>query len=81
MSPPVLRALKAGNPFKVYITVQERVIGAVQLQEEDGKEFHVAYVSARLHGAETRYVFVEKLSCLYIMRAPSLGNISFLVLA
>jgi hypothetical protein len=65
----------------MYITVQERVIGAVQLQEEDGKEFPVAYVSARLRGAETRYVFVEKLSCLYIMWAPSLGNISFLVLA
>jgi hypothetical protein len=31
VSPPVLRALKARNPFKMYITVQERVIGAVLL--------------------------------------------------
>jgi hypothetical protein len=45
MSPPVLRAPKAGNPFKMYIDVQERVIGVVLLQEEDGKEFLVAYVS------------------------------------
>jgi hypothetical protein len=39
MSPPVLRAPKAGNPFKMYIAAQERVIGTVLLQEEDGKEF------------------------------------------
>jgi hypothetical protein len=47
MSPPVLRALKAGNPFKMYIAAQEWVIGAVLLQEEDDKEFLVAYVSRR----------------------------------
>jgi hypothetical protein len=45
MSPPILRALKVGNPFKMYIAAQERVIGAVLLHEEDGKEFSVAYVS------------------------------------
>jgi hypothetical protein len=45
MSPPVLRSLKAGNPFKMYIAVQEQVIGAVLLEEEDGKEFLVVYVS------------------------------------
>jgi hypothetical protein len=44
VSPPVLRALKAGNPFKMYIAVQEWFIGAGLLQE-DGKEFPVAYVS------------------------------------
>jgi hypothetical protein len=43
--PPVLRALKAGNPFKMYIAAQKWVIGAVLLQEEDGKEFLVAYAS------------------------------------
>jgi preprotein translocase subunit SecG len=63
MSPPMLRALKAGNPFKMYIAIQERVIGVVLLQEEDGKGFSVAYVSGRLLDAETRYVFIEKL-CL-----------------
>jgi hypothetical protein len=45
MSPPVLRAPKARNPFKMYNAAQEQVIGAVLLQEEDGKEFAVAYVS------------------------------------
>jgi hypothetical protein len=31
--------------YLVYIAMQEWVIGAVLLQEEDGKEFPVAYVS------------------------------------
>jgi hypothetical protein len=66
----VLRAPKTGNPFKLYIVAQERVIGAVLLQEEDGKEFPVAYVSRCLLDAETWYVFVEKL-CLSLYYACS----------
>jgi hypothetical protein len=81
VSPSVLRAPKVGDPFKMYIAAYERVIGAVLLQEEDGKEFPVAYVSRRLLDAETRYVFVDKLRLLYTMLAPSLGITSFLVLA
>jgi hypothetical protein len=63
VSPPMLRALEVGNSFKMHIVAQERVIGAILLQEEDGKEFPVAYVSQRLLNAETRYIFMEKL-CL-----------------
>jgi hypothetical protein len=70
MSPPMLRALKAENPFKMYIAMQEWVIGAVLLQEEDGKEFLVAYISRRLLDAETWYVFMEKL-CLSLYYACS----------
>jgi hypothetical protein len=47
----------------MYIAAQEWVIGAVLLQEEDGKEFLVAYMSRCLLDAETWYVFMEKL-CL-----------------
>jgi hypothetical protein len=81
VSPPVLRAPKVENPFKMYIAVQERVIGAILLQEEDRKEFLVAYVSRCLLDAETRYIFVKNFAYLYTMCAPSLGIISFLVLA
>jgi hypothetical protein len=64
----MLRAPKVGNPFKMYIAAQEQVIGAVLLQEEDGKEFPVAYVSRYLLDAETRYVFMENfcLSLYYV---------------
>jgi hypothetical protein len=70
VSPPVLRAPKIGNPFKMYVATQEQVIGDVLLQEEDGKEFPMAYVSRLLLDAETRYVFVEKL-CLSLYYACS----------
>jgi hypothetical protein len=70
MSPPVLRPPKAKNPFMMYIAVQERVIGAVLLEEEDGKEFLVVYVSRHLLDAKTRYVFVEKL-CLSLYSSCS----------
>jgi hypothetical protein len=63
VSPPVLRAPKVENPFKMYIAAQEWGIGVVLLQEEDGKEFPIAYMSRRLLDAETQYVFMEKL-CL-----------------
>jgi hypothetical protein len=50
----------------MYIAAQGWVIGAVLLQEEDGKEFPVAYIILCLLDAETRYVFMEKLClCLY----------------
>jgi hypothetical protein len=67
MSPPVLRSPMAGNPFKMYIAVQERVIGAVLLQEEDGKEFLVAYVSQHPLDAETRYVFCGKTLLVFVL--------------
>jgi hypothetical protein len=54
----------------MYIAAQEWVIGAVLLQEEDDKEFLVAYVSQHLLDAETRHVFVEKL-CLLLYYACS----------
>jgi hypothetical protein len=65
----------------MYIAVEEWVIGAILLQEEDGKEFLVAYMSRRLLDAETRYVLWKNFAYLYIMRARSLGIVSFLVLA
>jgi hypothetical protein len=70
VSPPVLRAPKIGNAFKMYVATQEQVIGDVLLQEEDDKEFPVAYVSRHLLDAETRYVFVKKL-CLSLYYACS----------
>jgi hypothetical protein len=54
----------------MYIATQEWVIGDVLLQEEDGKEFLVAYMSRRPLDAETWYVFVEKL-CLSLYYACS----------
>jgi hypothetical protein len=51
---PVLREPKVGEACKLYITAQPGVIGAVLTQEEDGKEFVIAYVSRRLLDAKMR---------------------------
>ncbi len=65
-TPPVVRAPKAGKPFRLYIASEDKVIGAVLTQEEDGKEYIITYLSRRLLDAETRYVFIERLClCLY----------------
>jgi hypothetical protein len=60
-TPPVLRAPKSGEPFQLYIAVQEGVIGVVLMQEFKAKEHIITYVSKRLFDAETRYSFIEKL--------------------
>jgi hypothetical protein len=68
VTPPVLRAPKHGQPFRLYIAAEDGVIGAVLTQETEGKEHAVAYLSRRLLDAETRYTFIEKL-CLSLYYA------------
>jgi hypothetical protein len=62
-SSPVLKAPKISQSFRLYVSAQEHVIGATLTQENDGKETLVAYVSQKLLGVETWYVFIDKL-CL-----------------
>jgi hypothetical protein len=57
----VLRAPKSGVSFRLYIAVQEDVIGAILTQEFEAKEHIITYVSRRLLDAEMRYSFIEKL--------------------
>jgi hypothetical protein len=51
---PVLREPKSGEPFWLYIAVQEDVIGVVLTQEFEAKEHIITYVSRRLLEAQTR---------------------------
>jgi hypothetical protein len=66
--PPVLRALKAGKGFKLYLSTQEKVIEATLTKEDGMKKFSVAYISRQLLDVETRYSFLEKL-CLSLYYA------------
>ena len=62
----VLKAPKRGSPFRLYITAENRVIGAVLAQESEGKEHVVTYLSPRLVDAKTRYTLIENLCfCLF----------------
>jgi hypothetical protein len=67
-SPPILRAPRANQEFRLYVAAREHMIGVVLTQEYNGKEFLVAYLSRRLVGAESRFVFLEKL-CLSLYYA------------
>nr|AAM74447.1 Putative retroelement [Oryza sativa Japonica Group] len=65
-SPPVLIPSQKGIPFRLYLSAGEKSIGSVLIQEIEGKERAVFYLSRRLLDAETRYSPVEKLClCLY----------------
>jgi hypothetical protein len=65
-SAPIFKAPKIGIPLKLYIVVEDRVIGVVLTQEGEGKEHVMTYLSWRLVDAAIRYTFVEKLClCLF----------------
>ena len=54
------------KPFKLYLLADDRAIGSALIQEFEGKERAIYFVSRRLLDAETRYSPVERLClCLY----------------
>ena len=55
-----------GKPFKLYVSADDQTIGSALMQEFEGKERVVFYLSRRLLDLETRYSPIEKLClCLY----------------
>jgi hypothetical protein len=62
-SPPVMKAHMAQIPFRLYITAEDVVIGAVLMQVTEGKEHIITYLTRHLINVETRYSFIEML-CL-----------------
>ena len=66
MNPPVLVPPQHGKPFRLYLSTDDIVIGPALIQEFEGKERVIYYLSRRLVDAETRYSAIEKLClCLY----------------
>jgi hypothetical protein len=57
----VLKTLKSGPAFRLYIAAEDKVTGVVLTQETKGKEHAITYLSRRLVDAATRYTFIEKL--------------------
>jgi hypothetical protein len=65
-SPPVLVPPLQGKPFKLYMSADNQTIGSALMQEFEGKEIVVFYLSRSLFDLETRYSPIEKLClCLY----------------
>jgi hypothetical protein len=64
--PPVLVPPQLNKPFKLYVVADTQTIGSALIQEFEGKERIVAYLSRKLLDPETRYSAAEKLClCVY----------------
>jgi hypothetical protein len=53
--PPVLVPLQLNKPFKLYVAADTQAIGSALIQEFEGKELVVVYLSRKLLDPETRY--------------------------
>jgi hypothetical protein len=65
-----MKAPMAGTQFRLYIAVEDAMIGAVLTQVTEGNEHIITYLSRRLIDAKIRYSFIEK-SCLSLFYACS----------
>ena len=66
ITPPVLMPPKPGVPFRLYLSADIKSIGSTVIQEQEGKERVIFYLSRRLLDAEARYSEIERLClCLY----------------
>ena len=66
INPPVLVPPQHEKPFRMYLSTDDTIIGSTLIQEFEGKERVIYYLSRRLVDAQTRYSAIEKLClCLY----------------
>ncbi|XP_070004427.1 uncharacterized protein [Nicotiana sylvestris] len=72
-NPPLLAKPKAGEKLLIYLAISEVAVSAVLVQEEQGKQSPIYYVSKYLLDAETRYPQLEKLALALIMASRKLG--------
>jgi len=63
-NPSVMVPPQHGKPFRLYLSTDDAVIGSALIQEFEGKECVIYYLSRRLVDVEIRYLTIEKL-CLY----------------
>jgi len=62
---PLLIPPQQGKPFRLYLSTDDMVIGSALIQEFEGKEHVIYYLSTRLVDAKTRYSAIEKLCLCY----------------
>jgi hypothetical protein len=64
--PPVFVPPQLNKPFKLYVAADTQTIKSALIQEFEGKERVVAYLSRKLLDPETRYSATEKVClCVY----------------
>ena len=76
-SPPMLVPPQKHKPFKLYLSADECAIGSALIQEFEGKERVIYFVSRRLLDAETWYSPIERFCLCYTFLVPSLDIICY----
>jgi hypothetical protein len=56
-----MKAPMVGILFRLYITAEDAIIGAILMQVTEGKEHIITFLGRRLIDVVTRYSFIEKL--------------------
>ncbi|RDX65933.1 Retrovirus-related Pol polyprotein from transposon 17.6, partial [Mucuna pruriens] len=59
-TPPVLTRPKPGTPLYLYISISDKAISSVLVQEEKGEQKSIYFTSRILQGSERRYQKIEK---------------------
>ena len=60
MSKPILKMVEISKPFKLQVDASDLGIGAIFLQEENGKKVPVAQASRKLKQSKRSYAVIEK---------------------
>jgi len=68
-SPAVIQKPRPDYPILVYLAVSEEAVSAALVQETEGEERPVYFVSRTLHSAETRYQMIEKVALALVLTA------------
>lgn len=58
---PTLAVPKPGEVLYLYLAASDKAVSAVLIQEDDGVQKPMYYVSKMLQGAEVRYTMLEKI--------------------
>ncbi|PNY11290.1 gag-pol polyprotein [Trifolium pratense] len=69
---PILTRLIPGNTLYLYLAVSDRALSSVLVQEVEGEEKPIYFVSRTLRGAEARYQRIERLSLAIVVTARKL---------
>ena len=68
-SPPLLSPFVQGKELYLYLAVSQAAVSATLVREEDGTQKPVYFISRALHGAEERYLQMEKLAFALVIAA------------
>ena len=66
-SSTVIQKLRPDHPILVYLAVSEEAVSVALVQEVEGEERSVYFVSRTLHAVETRYQMIEKVALVLVL--------------